>query len=259
MVSVIVAIFKRYKDFCIANDAVEKNYFKDYFNYFSTISGVKDFEKYIDVTARFNKYITRESLDEMQKQLVNEQDIALVELVFIGVLGKQGEELINLKVKDIIPEKIIRNDKNEIIKIEPAKIILPKRKLEINTRTFEILSEADGQKEYYKNNGEIIETTRSKQMIINTTDYVLRLAGSTKFDKITYNSIQARINRIKDFFGNPYLSLTSIWHSGMLETLKNIKNEKGIIEKEDYVKVNAMYGYNKILWYQSKVRFEPFL
>jgi site-specific recombinase XerD len=239
MVSVIVATLKRYMDFYIANNTAEK----DFFNYFSTISGVADYKKYVDVTAIENKYVTFEGLEEVQKILVNEQDVALIELVYCGVMGKEGSELINLRVKDVLPNKIV----------------LPTREIDITDRTYNIIQDAIEQKEYIRGNGELADNAKGETMVINPTDFVLRSAGSTKFGQITYSSLQMRMNRIKDFFGNPYLNLTNIWHAGMLFHLMKIKIEKGSVDNEDYKRINEMFGYSPTLYYQSKVRFDPFL
>jgi hypothetical protein len=253
MVSVIISVLKRYMDFCISNNQVEK----DYFNYFSTISGQPDFKKYVDKTALENKFITFDGLLEIQKILRNAQDMVQVELLFCGVNGKEGEELLNLKVKDVIAEK--RTNINGVVKIESAKIILPNREIPITNRTHGIIVDAVDQTEYYKGNGECISDVKNETMPINRTEYVLRAGGSTKSGKLTYPTLQMRINRIKEFFGNPYLTLTSIWHSGMLYQLSQIKETKGDVTKEDYQKINKLFGYGENYWYQSKVRFSPFL
>ena len=238
MVSVIVATLKRYMDFCIANNAN-----RDYFNYFGTISGLSEYEKYVDITAIENKYITFEGKEEIQKILMNEQDVAIVELPFCGVFGKEGEELINLREKDVLP----------------GRIILPNREIPITDRTYTIIRDAIDQREYLRGNGELADNAKGETMVINPTEFVLRSAGSTKFGKITYSSLQMKMNRIKDLFGNPYLNLTNIWHAGMLYHLTNIKKEKGYVDNEDYKRINELFGYNPNLYYQSKVRFDPFL
>jgi hypothetical protein len=239
MVSVIIACFKRYMDFCINNNQVEK----DYFNYFGTISGQEDVEKYVDKTAIENKFITFEGLLEIHKILFNDQDMAQIELIFCGVNGKEGEELINLKVTDIKQDRII----------------LPNREIPITSRTYGIIEAAIDQEEYWKGNGELSETTRGETMTINHTEYVLRPAGSTKSGKLTYATLQMRINRIKEFFGNPYITLTSIWHSGMLYHLSQIKENTGRVTNDDYRRINKLFGYSESYAHQSKVRFSPFL
>ena len=238
MAAVIIACFKRYIDFCIDNKQV-----KDYFNYFSTISGTDDLEKYVDKTAQNNKYITFEGLLEIQKILKNEQDIALVELLFCGVNGREASELINLRNDDILPDRIL----------------LSNRDIPITDRTYQIIQDAINQKEYWRNNGEMEDTKTGASRVINHSDYVLRPTGSTKQGAIGYAALQMRLNKIKEFFGNDYLNLTNIWHSGMIYHLVNIKAEKGEVTSDDYRKINKLFGYGEQYWYQSKIRFEPFL
>ena len=238
MVQVIVACFKRYIDFCMDNKQTV-----DFFNYFGTISGQVDFDRFVDMTAIENKFITFDGLEEIQKILINAQDVAFIELAFCGLNGKEGTELIELRTKDVKLDRII----------------LPNREIPISKRTYGIIEAAIDQTEYIRGNGELADNAKGETMVINHTDFVLRSAGSTKFGQLTYSTLQMRMNRIKELFGNPYLNLTGVWHSGMLFHLTKIKQETGIVTKEDYQKINKLFGYGENYWYQSKVRFDKFL
>jgi hypothetical protein len=62
-------------------------------------------------------------------------------------------------------------------------------------------------------------------------------------DPIKPINLTARLNRIKLYWGNPYLTLTSIWYSGMLDMAKNIKAQKDALDREDWTLINERFGF----------------
>lgn len=237
VITVTISCLKRYVDFCKDN-----NYVKNFFNYFSNIQDMTSIRKYLDVTAMENKYITLEELRECQEYCENFQDKVIAELLFIGIKGEELIDLINLKVKDVSYDKII----------------LPDREILINEKTYEVIKGAIDETTYSKVNF-AMSNLRASELMINPTEYVLRTAGSKKFGQLNYNSLLMRIQRLKKLFGKPYLNASNIWMSGMLHKLKEIKNIKGELIREDYQEICVLFGFNPVDWYKIKGRLEEYL
>jgi hypothetical protein len=119
----------------------------------------------------------------------------------------------------------------------------------------DIIVNAMDETEYNKGNGDVSIQMKARYYNIHHTDYVLRVAardnGNEPIKPINLNS---RINRIKAFWGNPYLTITSVWYSGMLDMAKYIKAEKGSIEKEDWIAINERFGFGINYWTVTKQR-----
>jgi hypothetical protein len=112
-----------------------------------------------------------------------------------------------------------------------------------------------------------------KSYKIYPTDYVLKISARDNGNEpIKPINLTARLSRIKDFWGNPYLTLTSIWYSGMLDMAKTILEEKKarhesqntimkqiILEKEDWIKIHERFGCGAIYWHLTRQRLEGML
>lgn len=236
MVFVLVSCFRQYVDFCKSN-----NLTRDDFNYFSTITGSENVRSYVDKTVSLKKYITYEELLEMEELCVNAQDAVIPELLFLGIKGEQAAEIRDL----------------EISQIREDKIILPNREIPISDRSYNLILDAYNQRYFIKGNGET--DAKSTKMSIPPGNKILRSAGNKATAELGYPTFQLRIIRIKDYFGNPYLTATNIWMSGMIHLAKQIKLEKGELEKEDWIFLNKRFGYGEAYWSQSKLRISNYI
>lgn len=83
-----------------------------------------------------------------------------------------------------------------------------------------------------------------KKSIINPIgDYVFRIPSRNKIDIFSPQIINSRIHRIQDWVGNQYLTISSLYMSGMITALKNIYEIKGELDFEDYVSVADQFDY----------------
>jgi hypothetical protein len=236
MVFVIVTCLKQYVDFCKTNNLTVDN-----FNYFSTITGVETVGKYVDKTALENRYITYEQLIEMEDLCINPQDAVIPELLFNGVKGERAIEILELEKENIKEDRIVLED----------------REIPISTRTYQLIMEAYEQKEYLKGNGDY--DGYSPKMFLPDGSNILRSSGTVNHGKLGYQALAARVTRIKEYFGNPYINITNIWISGMIHLAKQIKEEKGDLTKEDWIKISKQFGYPEQHWSQTKLRIERLL
>jgi hypothetical protein len=237
MVFVILSCFKQYVDFCKLN-----NLTADDFNYFSTISGLEVIRNYVDHTVLQNKYITYEQLIEIEELCINPQDSVIPELLWNGIKGERANELLNL-------------DRSQI---KVNKIELDDREIPISDRTYNLIIDACEQDVYLKSNGDY-EGKSDKLYMPKDCNYVVKASGSSGTGELSYSGLQVRLIKIKEYFGNPYLTLTNIWVSGMIHLAKTIKAEKGDIQKEDWIFINKRFGYPEKYWSQTKLRLSHLL
>lgn len=233
-----VSILKNYIDFCI-----EKNMVLHGENRLAMFTS-EDIRDIVNKQALGSKYITRFELDKYKNMLYNEQDKLMLELLFIGVKGRPSqegtlEEIINLKMSDVDKEKrrlILsqNNGKHRLLENVPAS-------------TIELIEETYNQKFYVENNGQITGNPRSpnpRETIINYFEgYVFRTPGKDRFSQLGKSMLNSRLRKIQKILDNYYITWTSIYMSGMLDMLYNLKMEKGELTKEDYNIVCNRFNY----------------
>jgi len=251
----IVSILRQYIDFCVIEGFLTTNV-----NYLNSIGGYKNMSKYLNVTATNQKYINEIDLNEIINLCLNAQDAVIFALLFEGVKGEACEEIVNLKISDcnLIDNKLILTKNDGTI-----------RNILVSDKTIDLISSAIDEREYIKSNGDIVgKRMQSKKFQILPTDYVLRISARKANGSIAPFNIIARLNRVKEFYGNPYLTVTNIWMSGMINTAINIvKNNCDVINKdtiatltkEDYVNINITYGYSKVYWYKTRQLVELYV
>jgi integrase len=239
----IKSVLTQYIDFCI-----EQGYVKSKINYLKGVGGKEDIIKYVDNIAKNKKFISEEELYEIENLCYNAQDAVIFNLLFNGVKGENSEELINLKILDC-------DFTNNTLIL--TKMNGDSRTIKVSDRTMELIKDAINQDKYFKNNGEECAAKAQTWNIIET-EYVVRTAGKTA-DKAKPSNIISRINKIKTFWGNPYLTVTSIWYSGMLNYANKIKEDKGELFREDYENINKVFSYDPRYWYLTKVRLSEYL
>lgn len=232
---------KKYVDFCIMKKLVRSNE-----NRFATIL-TADYGKYVNIQAMENSYIPQSECREWQKQLVNYQDKLLLELPSLGVRGRTEkgntlEELINLKVEDVKwNEKVLYliNNDGDL------------RRLKIDDYTLDLIKKTINERLYIFNNGfrkkknEGVYEKTEKGLPINETEYVFRVPGKNKFEKADDKLFASRINRMQNWLGKPYLTISNLYFSAMIDYAKKLKEEKGDLTKEDYIRINERFQFGE--------------
>lgn len=257
------SILTSYIDFCVTKKIV---------------SHMENRAKYIDINnfvarqALLNKYISKEKMMQYSDRLYNAQDQLLLWLPFIGVRGRTEEgatmeEIINLKIDDVFPDKnrlILRqNDgKNRILD-------------GVDERILDLIKETYEEDIYVENNGELTNNPRipnPRQIKINKTGesatgeqidrYVFRTPGKDKYERFSTSLLNSRMRRIQNVTNNRYLNYTVIYFSGMLEMAMDIYKEKGELTKEDYIDICVRYNYggsdSTKYWFVVKDLFDQY-
>jgi integrase len=250
-----VSRLRTYIDFCIFKNVVPHGE-----NRLATFTA-SDSKEFVNKQAILEKYITTEKLREYQNVLFNEQDKLLLELTFLGIRGRTTEdgtmeEIINLRIGDLDEANrwitvTQNNGKHRIIALPLS--------------TIQLIKDTYNQQFYVENNGEMTANKRlskPREMIINPVeDYVFRVPGKKKFEKFTPPLLNSRMKKIQGWVGNPYLTFTSVYMSGMIELTMSIYKEKGEVTKEDYIRICDKFNYGETgeqYYFVLKTLFEEY-
>jgi len=239
----VLSPLKTYVDFCIS----PKNLVRHNENRFSSIL-TSNYKFYINSQAKENSYIPLSECREFQSKLANYQDRAILELPSLGVRGRTEkgntlEELVNLKEDDIKWEKkrlYLTKNNGEL------------RWIEVDDYTLDLLKKTINQDFYISNNGlktkpnenGVYEST-DKGRMINKTEYVFRVPGSNKHGKVDYQFFASRIQRMQKWLGKPYISVSNLYFSAIIEYAKKLKKEKGELTREDYLSINERFEFGE--------------
>jgi len=251
-----VSIIRTYIDFCINKNVVTHRE-----NRLATFT-VEDAKNLVNQQVLLKKFITREQLKEYQRILYNEQDKLILELPYVGGRGRTcdgctSEEIINLRMSDVDEEnKMITLTQNDS----------KTRELEVETSTIELIKDAYNQKIYVENNGEMsnnLRLSKPREITINRVeDYVLCVPSLKKFQKFTSNLITSRMSRMQKYLDNPYLTVSAIYMSGMVQLAIDVYKEKGEVEKDDYIDICFRFNYGGDIpekyWHILKAQFEQY-
>ena len=243
-----ISIINKYVEWCIDHGFREKTI--NPVELFSDFSG-RNTEKYVNPTANGEKYVTKDKLMEIVNMCANAQDAVIFALAYSGVKGEASEEIRNLLVKDCDFEnnrlKLRRNNGDT-------------RVIEVEEWVMDLIREAIDQEEYLRGNGEFLsESSKSKSSALYQNDFVLRTAGKDVNQPVAEHVTIARLDRIKKWYGNMFLTLNTIWVSGQIEMAKQIKAEKGEVTRKDYEDINERFGHSRKYYYQTQSKVQPYL
>jgi hypothetical protein len=233
-----VSILRNYINFCIDKNLVIHNE-----NRLMSFTR-KELKQFVSQQALEYKYITREELAKYQNMLANEQDVAILEALYNGIRGRASkdgtlEELLNLQI-DRFSEDFERN----VLKLEKNNGQV--RYIQISDKTKNILLEAMDQQEYVANNGEESLTVRGgirKSVINSLGNLVFRVPGKKKREKLTSLLIQSRMQRIQEWCSNRFITVNSLYMSGIISMAKDIHSKNGKITVKDYLAICERFDY----------------
>jgi len=239
----VLSPLKTYVDFCIA----PKNLVKHNENRFANIL-TSNYKEYINVQAKENSYISLSECRELQFRLKNYQDRLILELSSLGVRGRTEkgntlEELVNLKQSDVKWDKkrlYLTKNNGEL------------RWIEVDDYTLNLIKKVINEDFYIANNGlktkpndEGIYEETDRGRIINPSEYIFRIPGKNKHGKVEYQFFASRIQRMQKWLGNPYISISNLYFSAIIEYAKEEKKKKGELTKDDYIKINERFEFGE--------------
>jgi len=233
------------------NHCIDNNLVRHMENRFDLISK-DDIDKYINDTAMQMKYLSREEIKEAQDKLVNNCDKLILQLIPLSVRGRTelnntNEELINLRVKDAEESyetgilHVWNNDGD-------------RRPVKIDEETIELLKKTINDDSYIINNGSIYDKKGrilgrgigEKCFPLNDTGYVFRTAGKNKKGKVKTNFFGSRMRIMKTWTMNPFITVTNLYYSGIIDYAMQLRKEKGTeLDNHDYIKIIDKFSYGK--------------
>jgi len=218
-------------------------------NRFSFIT-TPNYKDYVNEQAMENSYISLSENREWQKGLVNAQDRLIVELLGLAVRGRTEkgntlEEMVNLKVEDVdYTQKVLHLTRND------GEL----RYSDVDDYTLDLLKKTIDSSFYLFNNGlktkpnenGVYEKT-DKGFPINPTEYIFRVPGKNKFKQVDYQFIASRIQKIQVWLEKPYLTISNLYFSALISYAKELKEEKGELTKEDYIRINERFNFGGLV------------
>jgi integrase len=249
-----ISIISKYIDF-----AIEQGFLKTGINLTKNFVGQEYYEKFVSKVAERKKYLSKEQFEDLLEFCVNDQDRAIFVLLYEGARGRQEEEnsleeLINLKLSDC--------------NLETNEVTLTRnngetRTIVVSNETMEILKFADAQEKYLKSNGEVSDWMKAKKndkMMLHQNGHILKPTGITDFGLISEQSIKQRITGIRKRYGNPFITISSIWYSGMVEYGKKIKQRTGEeLTGDDYKEICVRFGHDPVYYSKIKQRIGKYI
>lgn len=227
-----VSVIRKYIDFCIAENLVATME-----NKLITFTR-SELKQFISTQATKQRYISPEELISYQQKLVNNQDKLLLELPYIGVRGrtvKDGtlEEIINLQINP--KDKEFKNNNLKLVKNNGEE-----RYIKISDKTKNMILNTFEDTAYIRNNG----LSEGRAYVVNSLgNYVFRTPASTKNDKLNANLINSRFFKFKDWVGNKYLSISSLYISGMITMVKEVLKVQESITKQDLENICEVFDF----------------
>ena len=237
-----ISVLKKYLDYCVERGFIRVNLLQD-------LSGYDDYQQFVDQVTTEQKYIDREQFEQMIAECLNYQDAFPLAMCFYGFRGEGCCEIVNLKVTDVDVEnkKIFISSRNE--------------SYDIDDYLLNIIINTTKEDEYTKKLTDAKTVLKSDANKIYPNDYVMRIGSSMDNEPVSSINVTARLNRVKEYAGKRFQRLTpkSIWESGLLDKAKSILEQKGDVEKEDWIALGKLYGYEALYWSKYRQKLTPFL
>ena len=236
-------ILEMYKEFQARSYHVLLNYnviLKAYCAWKRHYYGLKNDIAYENITTEMarslipedaKRVLTREDITEIEDQLYNEVDKAIIELLFIGVSGKNMEDIYSISEECVNGDILVVNGK-EFPLTDRLKEILPKAFAET-----EIISYGDTMKVVQVNGKGRIYKERANARGIDSEDAKFRY-------------FYRRIQLFRNYLSIPGLTMKNIassglWHylnCGMQETKLDLRS---FLRTENGKKIADRYGFSK--------------
>lgn len=178
---------------------------------------------------------TKEQIEDMLDELVNEQDKAVLLVLFEGVRGKGHSEVINLKLDDI-------HEEDEGTFLELTDIDDSKRTIQISDDLKELLVVANSQYTYINSNGQHDILSRYYSSSLEESQFVFkRVEKGSRIAKANNFFVNRKIALFKEVFELPYLRSSHIAVSGMMHMAHTIHEEYGVFTTGDARRIAEQY------------------
>lgn len=199
-------------------------------NHFANI-GKEVLKTCIDEDTKKNKYITYEQLYEIQTQLLNYTDSAILECLWNGISGKELHDLTHLERDQVDASKMeITFEDGKTIKIYPE--------------LCELLDKAFNETDMVCYG----EGTKVKKVEGYGRLYKVRDNAYKDSDSVRFRWVYRKIMIIRDYVGLPNMSMKTLQGSGMLHYIKQGMERteldlRGFLSTKSGEKIMSQYGF----------------
>lgn len=236
-------IIEMYKVFCARSYYVLLNYnvmLKAYCTWMKHYHGLVNDIAYENITTDIvkslisedaKKILTREEITEIEDQLYNWSDKAIVELLFLGVAGKNMEDIYSVSSECIIGDCLVVNGK----------------KFPLTDRLQELLPKAFAETEImsYGDTMRVVKVTGQGRIYKERSN-----ARGVTSDDAKFRFFYRKIQIFRDYLGMPGLTMKNIaaaglWHyltCGMEETGLDLR---GFLKTKAGEELAVRYGFSK--------------
>lgn len=178
-----------------------------------------------------NKYITYAQLQEIEAELLNATDSAILECLWNGIAGKELTDLTHLERNQV-------DKKNMQIILEDGKVI------HIYPRLYELLDRAFNETDYMCYGEEL----KVKKVIGENRLYKVRENAYKDTDSVRFRWVYRKIMIIRDYVGLPNMSMKTLQGSGMLHYIQQGMKEmncglREFLSTENGAKIMDQYGF----------------
>ena len=209
----ILCVYKQFNLTSVNTLQNYNNYLKAYgdFVIYKSKKGVNNFNNInkemlktcINEEIRRNKYITYEQLQEIESELLNATDSAILECLWNGIAGKELTDLTYLAANQV-------NKDTMEITLQDGRII------KIYQRLYDLLESAFEETDYVCYGGE----TKVKKVSGIGQLYKVRDNAYKDNDSVRFRWVYRKIMIIRDYVGLPNMSMKTLQGSGMLHYIK---------------------------------------
>lgn len=235
-------ILKMYKEFDLTSVNTLQNYnnyLKAYCDFviYKTKNGSNNFacvnkdmlKTCINEEMRKNKYITYAQLQDIEQELLNFTDSAILECLWNGIAGKELTDLTYLTRSQVSENEIVFNDG---------------RKIKVYPRLYELLDKAFDEIDLVCYGQDI----KVKRVVGKDMLYKVRDNAYKDNDTIRFRWVYRKIMIIREYVGLPNMSMKTLQGSGMLHYIKQgmEKRKCGLREflyTEDGAQIMDQYGF----------------
>ena len=199
-------------------------------NHFANI-GKEVLKTCIDEDTKKNKYITYEQLYEIQTQLLNYTDSAILECLWNGISGKELHDLTHLERNQV-------NASNMEITFEDGKVV------KIYPELCELVDKAFNETDMVCYG----EGTKVKKVEGYGRLYKVRDNAYKDSDSVRFRWVYRKIMIIREYVGLPNMSMKTLQGSGMLHYIKQGMERIGLGLREFLItksgeKIMEQYGF----------------
>lgn len=182
-------------------------------------------------------YLSEAELKQFVEKCLNAQDAVIPMLIFEGVSGFQGSEILNLRKQDIDFDTRtlkVRDDRKG------------EREVVVSEYCLRLIRQALQESVYQKKNGE--SEAKNPEVAVVQNDYVVRaiVTRVKNMDRADKHTIYRRLSMLGESFDLPHLTLKNIEKSGMIKMGRDLWLRDQRLETVQLKEIAERFNLSKV-------------